>query len=161
MVRQPDPDWRDYTATILEIHAPVAVVVDLRQTLSPERVQRLRALGLGQTWGVLTAHNPGGHDLSEPENRALEHRLGDEVLHSGIPHLQADGVSPDRTHREVGLALGTTLEQVRAFARHYGQLALFWFDGDRFRLVPTDPVGSGISLPLAGNASDDGGHGAG
>ncbi len=150
-----NPDWRDYAATLLEIHAPALLVVDLRLPLPPSTVQHLRALGLGQTWGVLTAHNPAGRDLSDPENRVLEHRLGEEVLRSGIPYLRTDGVSPDRSHREVGLALGTTFEQVRALATRYRQLALFWFDGGRFQLVPTDPFGSGINLPLAGNVSDE------
>lgn len=144
----PDPDWRDYAATLLEIHAPGMPTVDLRQPLSRAIVRQLRTLGLGRTWGVLTAHNPAGRELSASENVALEHRLADEVLHLNIPHLRIDGVSPDRTHREVGLGLGASLDQIRGLARCFGQLAVFWFDGDGFRLIPADSDGPGIRLPL-------------
>jgi hypothetical protein len=130
-----DPRWDTYPDTILEIHTSPPLLVDLRVPLAPEMAQRLRGLGLGPTWGTVTAHNPGGL-VEPPLNEEREKELTAAVAALGAPFVAADGVSPDGTHPEPGYAIGLDQEGVVALACDFGQSAIFWFDGETFWIVP-------------------------
>lgn len=45
-------------------------------------------------------------------------------------------MSPDLNHREPGWAIATAKSDVLALAKEFGQLAIFWVEGDRLFLVP-------------------------
>ena len=48
--------------------------------------------------------------------------------------MPAMGESPDRRHRERGVAVAMDGDDAIALARRFGQLAIYWFDGERFWL---------------------------
>ncbi len=130
-----DPRWDTYPDTILEIHTSPLLRVDLRAPVSSEMARRLRELGLGRTWGTVTAHNPGR--LVDPAlNEKREKELTDSVTALGAPFVPADGVSPDGSHREPGFAIALEQKRAVALASAFGQSAIFWFDGERFWIVP-------------------------
>ncbi len=141
-----DPRWATYPDTIVEIHSTPPLRVDLRQRVSPETAASLRGLGLGEAWAVITAHNPG-RMLGREENERREHELKAVVESSGAPFLAADGVSPDGSHREAGLAIALDQRAAVALAKAFGQSAIFWFDGARFWLVPAVVNDEPIALP--------------
>jgi hypothetical protein len=130
-----DPRWDTYPETILEIQTSPPVRVDLRAPLSAEMAPRLRGLGLGPTWGTVTAHNPGGL-VERAINEKREKELTAAVAALGAPFVAADGVSPDGTHREPGYAIGLDREGIVALACDFGQSAIFWFDGETFWIIP-------------------------
>ena len=130
-----DPRWATYPDTVVEIHALPPLQVDLRQPVPPEVAQRLRELGLGHAWAVVTAHNPG-RIVAETENERRERELSVVVATFGVRFLRADGVSPDGTHREPGVAVALDQHSAIALASDFGQSAIFWFDGQAFWLVP-------------------------
>jgi uncharacterized protein DUF3293 len=141
-----DPRWDTYPDTILEIHSSSLLRVDLRALVSPEMARRLRDVGLGRTWGTVTAHNPGR--LVEPAlNEKRETELTAAVTVLGAPFVAADGVSPDGTDREPGYAIGLDREAVVALACDFGQSAIFWFDGETFWIVPALVGNASVRLP--------------
>jgi uncharacterized protein DUF3293 len=143
-----DPRWATYPDTIVEIHAVPPCRIDLRRPVSPAIARRLRELGLGDAWAVVTAHNPGRiADPTENERRELE--LSAAVAASGVPCLRADGVSPDGAHREPGFAVALDQDRAVALASSFGQSAIFWFDGERFWLVPALVGDRPVELPVA------------
>jgi hypothetical protein len=58
----------------------------------------------------------------------------------------ADGVSPDGTHREDGLAVWVSEAEARSIAHDFDQLAYFWFDSHRVWMVCCDD-GARVPLP--------------
>lgn len=143
-----DPRWATYPDTIVEIHASPLVRLDLRRPIAPEVVLRLRRLGLGDAWAIITAHNPG-RILPPQENERREKALAGAVQALGVPFLPADGVSPDGGHREAGIAIALERGRAVALAGEFGQSAIFWFDGEGFWLVPALVGGAPIGLPVS------------
>jgi hypothetical protein len=137
-----DPAWQHYADTVVEFEDGPAV--DLRQPVSPESAAALRALGLGRTFAVITAHNPGGRRLAHGENERRHDALLGEVRSLGVPYRIATGGSPDGRHREPGVAVPLPPASAREVARRHGQSAFFLFDGEAFAihgaLVDTPPV---------------------
>ncbi|HEY8258335.1 MAG TPA: DUF3293 domain-containing protein [Gemmatimonadales bacterium] len=149
MTRAPesaDPRWATYPDTIVEIFTSPLLRVDLRHPLPTDLATRLRGLGLGDAWSVITAHNPG-RMLSESENERRERDLWRRAESSGAAFLRADGVNPDGTDREVGVAIALAREGSIALAAEFGQSATFWFDGACFWLDPALVGDRPIRLP--------------
>jgi hypothetical protein len=144
-----DPRWATYPDTILEIHVSPPLRVDLRCAVEPLLAQLLRALGLGAAWAFVTAYNPG-RILTPEENAQRERELADAVRALGVPSLRADGVPPVAGHREPGVAIALPQEEAVELARRFGQSAIFWFDGQRFWLVPALVGDAPIGLPVLG-----------
>ena len=148
----PDPatersKWEAYGETVLEFRGPPRVSVDLRLPLAAPTRRALPALVGGATFAVFTAENPAGENVEDApsegeEERREEHnarrrgRLEGELRSLGIAHLPVDGMAPDGDYRERCVAALLPREDAVALARRYGQLALFWFDGDRFWVLP-------------------------
>jgi hypothetical protein len=146
----PDQDrrWSAYRDTILEIRDERRVVtVDLRQSLAMAEHQALRSLKVGCPFGVVTAANPIGRQLSDAENAARSAALRARLDGDGIRYLPADGLSPDRSHGEAGFAIHAPCQALRSIAEEFEQSAFFWFDGDAFWLVPTPTDRDAIRLP--------------
>jgi hypothetical protein len=137
-----DPAWQHYADTVIEFEDGPAV--DLRQPVAPESAAALRSLGLGRTFAVITAHNPGGRRLSHGENERRHDALLGELRSLGVPYRLATGGSPDGSHREPGVAVPLPLASAREMARRHEQSAFFLFDGEAFAihgaLVDTPPV---------------------
>ena len=148
----PDPatersKWDAYGETVLEFRGPPLVSVDLRLPLAAPTRRALRALVGGATFAVFTAENPAGENVEDAPSEGEEERrderntrrrgrLEGELRSLGITHLPVDGVAPDGSYRERCAAALLPRQDAMALARRYEQLALFWFDGDRFWVLP-------------------------
>ena len=72
--------------------------------LGPSMRTRLKSLGLGDCFGVVTPCNPLGITLEDQANAERLTAFRAELDRSGIRSVEADGWSPDRTHVERGNA---------------------------------------------------------
>jgi hypothetical protein len=142
-----DPIWGHYAETILEIHAGECVSLDLRQPLSQGARDRLVTLGLGEPFAVITACNPLGRTVDGRQNRRRTKRLRTALDARGFRWVSCDGVSPDRQHREEGVAVVTSLSLAAELAWTYGQSALFWYDGTSMWLVGVRVAHEPVRLP--------------
>lgn len=148
---QPDPSWSQYPCTVLEIHPAGSgtrpMEIDLRTELDGRAAARLRGMGLGERWAVITAYNPRGETRDDAGNLARHEKL-EEALHgTGVAFVRADGRSPDASHREIGFAVALPQPDAIALAARFGQSAIFWFDGEAFWLVPAAAATGPVRLP--------------
>ena len=142
------PSWGPYPDTVL--HFPTASVrIDLRVPLDSAARQALAGLGLGHPFGVVTASNPLGISLDNAANLRLGRVLAGVVRTWYPGAIPADGESPDRTHREPGFALPLPPDETRNLAARFFQKALFWYDGERFFIMPVLARGEALPLPPA------------
>ncbi len=139
--------WGAYPDTVLTF-PEIDLVVDLRGPLSPVVRQRLRDAGLGGPFGVVTACNPLGSQFDAASNRRLTILLATRIAASHPSARRADGGSPDGAHQEPGWAVPGSLEQARQLGEAFFQNAVFWFDGERFAIVPVHAPGQVILLPV-------------
>ncbi|HYC55108.1 MAG TPA: DUF3293 domain-containing protein [Candidatus Binatia bacterium] len=147
--RRGDPSWARYPDTVLEIYRDGVMRFDLRKPLEASDRGTLRELGLGHTFAVVTAANPRGRQVGEAENHLRAEQLDDAVVARGMRFLRADGTSPEGLHREVGVAIAASQADACELARRFEQSALFWFDGDRFWIVPVLEAGKQpLALPV-------------
>jgi len=139
-----DPDWPKYPETILTFATEPPVEIDLRAIPPRNALASLASAGLGEPFAIMTAFDPRGENLPAAENekrhRALERRLGG----LGYRFVNVDCCSPDRSHCECSVAVVMPHEDAVALAKELEQVAIFWFDGERFwivgAMVETDPL---------------------
>ncbi|HEX6629370.1 MAG TPA: DUF3293 domain-containing protein [Gemmatimonadaceae bacterium] len=141
---QHDPDWPRYPETILTFSTNPKLEIDLRAVPPDKTVTDLRKLGFADPFAVLTAFDPRGRDLSQPENERRRRDLSERLKRSGYRFVDVDACSPDRSHCECSVAVVMPQDEAIALARELEQVAIFWFDGARFwiigALVETDPL---------------------
>lgn len=141
---QLDPDWHRYPDTVLHFRTDPAVRVDLRDPVAREAAAALGAIGLSGPFAVLTAHDPRGRDEDADVNARRAERLDDRLLSLGVDFLHVDACSPDGSHCEASVAAIMEREQATSLAIEFEQVAIFWFDGEKFwiagALVGGDPV---------------------
>lgn len=127
-----DTLWKVYETALLSFAGSARIAVDLARPLSaPERAS-LAALGLGAHFAVITAFNPGGRNLSGARNRWRQLSLRAALTLRRARFVAASGESPDGSHRERGVAVAMSRGDAAAMARRFGQLAIYWFDGESF-----------------------------
>jgi hypothetical protein len=124
--------WTTYANTVLRIGPRRQLKVDLRQPLSDEMRRLLTEFGPAGTFAIITPFNPGGRRAHAWVNQWRYLRLRARLASSGRRFVDADGESPDASHRERGFAIATGRGEAAALARELEQLALYWFDGDAF-----------------------------
>lgn len=112
-------------------------LVPVEEPLDPALASHLQQLGLGATFAVITPCNPDGVVRSPLENVLLLQMFQDWVRHERIDAMPAHGRSRDGSHVERGRALAVSREAAIAIGRQWEQVAVFWFDGSRFEVVPT------------------------
>jgi len=138
-----DPGWAAYAETILRVHGPILAEVDLARPLGAKERAVFHAAGLPGCFGLVTAENPRGRDLTPDENADRRARFESELARSGTHPVRVDGLSRDRRRVEIGVALPWPLADVRALARRWEQSAIYWFDGHAMwvvgALTVTDP----------------------
>ena len=145
------PSWWPYPDTLL-LFPEADLIVDLRRPISPQSTHALARLGLGRSFGVVTACNPYGRSLEESSNLRLS-RVLSEIVRLRLPAARrADGSSPDGGHLEPGWALPEPLEEVRELAARFFQNGIFWFEHDRFFIVPVLATGPTLALPVGSAA---------
>jgi hypothetical protein len=141
---QHDPDWPLYPETILTFATTPPVEIDLRAVPSSRVVKELAAAGFGAPFVVLTAYDPRGENLSPEENDRRQRRLDERLKAAGYRFVRVDACSPDRSHCECSVAALMPQAEAIELARELEQVAIFWFDGQRFwivgALVETDPL---------------------
>jgi Protein of unknown function (DUF3293) len=141
---QRDPDWPKYAETIVTFSTDPPIEVDLRDTPSHSTIASLRAAGFGTAFAIVTAFDPEGRDLPEEENEQRMRALDLRLSASGYAFVRADCCSPDHTHCEGSVAVIMPREEALDLARELEQVAIFWFDGEKFwilgAIVDTDPV---------------------
>ena len=154
----PDEKYDQYPNTILELCEPADGRIDLRRPLGDAERKMLADAGLDVPFGVFTAENPCGDNVEDQDTprdeaeRAMrnDHRtsiLEEHLRQSGRRYVRVDGVSPDGAYREQCVALIASRSEAVALAKQYEQLALFWFDGERFWLVPAEVAERPRPLP--------------
>jgi len=138
--------WGAYPDTVLTF-PDAGIVVDLRHPLTPAIRRHLQDLGLPGPFAVVTASNPLGGHLDDHSNRRLLAVLASQIASRFPGARKALGGSPDGRHQEPGWAIPASLEEARRLAEEFLQNALFWYDGDRFLIVPVHAPGEPLGLP--------------
>ena len=133
--KQIEPEWGSYPETVCYFQGDEEVMVDLRIPVPPATRNGLTAMGLGEPFGILTAYNPRGVDLSDEENAKRAGELEAELVSLGLEFVRVDCCSPDRSHCECSVAVVAPKEQLLDMARRWEQIAIFWFDGSAFSIV--------------------------
>lgn len=82
-------------------------------------------------------------------NAALATRLLTEVAELHVPYLHVDACSPDRSHCEQSVAVALGLQPLIDLACRYDQLAIFWFDGAAFWIIPARSANARTRLPVS------------
>lgn len=146
--REPDPSWSRYPETILELSdAEVTCTIDLRHQVEPGALAALEQLGLMPEFAVVTAANPLGRQLGGGNNHVRRAQLREALENGKFYFVAADGLSPDRLHREEGFAIRCSQAEAMRLARRFEQSAFFWFDGTTFSIIATIPRAAPIRLP--------------
>lgn len=142
-----DSSAHHYPRTILRVGTAPPFEVDLRRAVPLAVARRLRGLGLGRRFGIVTPYNPGGVSLSGAANTRRLGAMAADLARRGLRAVPADGMSTDRRHVERGWAIAAPRAALIALARRLGQTAIFWFDGRRFLLVWCVRPMRGVALP--------------
>jgi hypothetical protein len=141
---QQDPDWPRYPETILSFSTTPLVEIDLRKIPSARALADLEAAGFGQPFAVLTAFDPRGRNLPPAENERRRRDLDARLTADRYKFANVDACSPDRSHCECSVAVVMPQEKAIELARELEQVAIFWFDGERFWIlgviVESDPL---------------------
>lgn len=141
---QHDPDWARYPETILNFATSPPVEIDLRQLPSERMLSQLATAGFADPFAVITAFDPRGRNLSPAENEKRKRDLDRRLGASGYKFAHVDACSPDRSHCECSVAVVMPRQGAIDLARELEQVAIFWFDGERFSivgaLVEADPI---------------------
>jgi hypothetical protein len=145
------PSWGAYPDTVL--HFPEAdLAVDLRCPITPSARRGLAQLGLAGPFAVVTPCDPLGQPHDNSSNQRLM-AVFQAVVRGSCPGARrADGASPDGSHVEPGWALPMPLQDATMLAARFFQNGLFWYEANRFRIVPVLAPLSTLELP--GGAGD-------
>jgi hypothetical protein len=115
--------WDDYTQAILRLRLPEGEI-----EVTPAAFDRTAGTfpGDGRPLHIITAHNPGGHLLSQNENALAQSRLSAWVADTALEHYEAAGGDRAWEHVEPSIAVvGLDREQACALGREFGQDAIF------------------------------------
>ncbi len=139
-----DPDWPKYPETILTFATTPPVEIDLRAIPPDNALAALSSAGFGKPFAIMTAFDPRGENHPAAENERRERELEQRLGAAGYEFVLVDCCSPDRSHCERSVAVVMPQEEAVAVARELEQVAIFWFDGERFwivgAVVETDPL---------------------
>lgn len=140
-----DERWSWYPETVLHFRD---VMVDLRIDVTQPIKDGLVALGLDRPFGVLTAYNPRGVDTAQEENEKRQGEMKAELESSGHFFMEIDACSPDKSHCECSVALVADRNRVIEIAKRWEQIAIFWWDQERFWIYGAISEADPISLPV-------------
>jgi len=129
------------------------LVIDLRAPVTAAHRDALIGLGLERSFGILTAQDPGGATQSPERNAMLAANLQRVLGAARMHYVTVDASSPDHSHSESSVAVSLSRDSAVALARQYDQLAIFWFDGRQFWIVPVTANVPPLSLPVSVPAS--------
>jgi uncharacterized protein involved in propanediol utilization len=104
-------------------------------------------MGFERSFGIVTAQDPMGSAQLAAVNAALAASLQEETAGLGVARVCVDACSPDRTHCERSIAIALDEASLVDIAYRYQQLAIFWFDGEAFWIVPVHSRNDRMRLP--------------
>lgn len=107
----------------------------------------MAGIGLSGAFAVLTAQNPRGENTDESVNERLAMKLHETLVSLGATFLHVDACSPDGSHCEDSVAVAVDREAATRLARELEQVAIFWFDGEKFWIVGALAGGDPVMLP--------------
>ena len=139
--------WGAFPNTVLHLATDPPLRLDLREPVGPDLRGRLWDVFPERTFGVITASNPMGRVLSPGENATRDARLWADVAGRGVRAITVEACSPDGTHCEHSIALALAMQPLVALGCQYDQLAVFWFDGEAFSIVPARATLAALRLP--------------
>jgi hypothetical protein len=144
--REPEECFQAYPGTVLAFEGGPRIDVGWR--LDPDDRRALAALELGPSFAVLTAEEPGGEDDSDLSADGLAERQRENVRRTlrfeevlarwGLAFRRVDGSAPDGAHRERCVAVAVSRLEATRLAAEHDQVALFWYDGERFWPWPSE-----------------------
>jgi len=140
--------WSSYPETVLVFAGEPEMMIDLRDPISPETKNALRALGLGEPFSVLTSYNPRGETIDAAENDRRFNELTAELRSAGLEFVVMDACSTDRSHCERSVLLKGDRDSAIDIAKRWEQVAIFWFDLDRFWIYGAISSIEPVSLPV-------------
>lgn len=140
--------WTAYEHAVLRLGRAGQITIDLTRPLAASTVAALSALGIGNQFAIVTAWNPGGRIVSPVRNRWRGACLCLVLVLHGAPFVAAVGESPDGSHHEQGFAVGTGRQHATTLARRFGQLAIYWFDGESIWLDSVQSARAPVRLPV-------------
>ena len=141
-----DPGWEGYGETILEVHGAVRGEVDLSRPIDVRALALFAGAGLAGTFGILTPENPLGRPATPASNAERRACLRAYLEGMRMTAVRIDGLSPDRRHREIGVAIRRPMAEVVELARRWDQSAIYWFDGRAMWVVGALTVSPPIRL---------------
>src|SRR5688572_30578926 len=130
-----DPDWPKYPETILTFATEPPIEIDLRAIPPRDALTGLAGVGLSEPFAIMTAFDPRGENLSAQENDERRRLLEQRLRKLGYRFVTVDCCSPDRSHCECSVAVVMPQEAAIALAQELEQVAIFWFDGQRFWIL--------------------------
>ena len=140
--------WDSFADTVLHFRSGAEWILDLRHEIdAPARIQ-FGQFGLEQSFGILTAQDPMGVRQTTVINTALAATLQQELAGVQAAHICVDACSPDQSHCEQSIAIALDLQSLIAIAYRYDQLAIFWFDGEAFWIIPVHSRNARLRLPV-------------
>ncbi|MGI9188708.1 MAG: DUF3293 domain-containing protein [Longimicrobiaceae bacterium] len=140
---------RAYCGTVLEFPTlDPPLQVDLRAPVPADLRGTLAAAGLATPFAIITAFNPRSEPTDEADNQRRDAELTAQL--GSRSWLRADGCSPDRSHREPGVAVALSGSEARELAVRFDQDAFFWFDGARFWIRAAAESFGPVRLPCPG-----------
>ena len=142
-----DPDWHRYPDTVLHFRTDPPVRVDLREPVGREAMAALGSIRLSGPFAVLTAHDPRGRNEDVEVNERRAAMLDERLRAVGARFVHVDACSPDGSHCEDSVAALIEREQATMLAREFEQVAIFWFDGEKFWIVGALAGGDPVMLP--------------
>ncbi len=108
----------------------------------------LERTGLDRKFAVVTACDPLGIPLDSAVNQLRTALLLADIERLGAPRAPVQACSPDGLHCEASFAIDLGLDASIALAARYDQLAIFWYDGVSFWLIPVCLNNVRVRLPV-------------
>lgn len=144
---QHDPDWPRYPETVLRFAAEPGISIDLRKIVAETDIAALARIGLDGPFAVITAFDPRGANLPPDENAERARRLEERLRQMEHDFVPVDACSPDGEHCECSVAVRMAKSDAVALAVEFQQVAIFWFDGERFWIVGAMGRAEAVRLP--------------
>ncbi|MEO6777921.1 MAG: DUF3293 domain-containing protein [Gemmatimonadaceae bacterium] len=144
----PATDWGDFPRTVLHFLSESPFALDLQANIRDTELAALEEAGFEHTFCIVTAQDPMGIEQPPETNAMLVAKLEADVAQLKAHHVEVDACSPDSSHCEQSMAVDVDLEVAVSLASRYDQLAIFWFDGATFWIVPARSSKSRLRLPV-------------
>ena len=145
MKPEEDPSWQNYALAIIDFGNELVPVAE-RVSSTGEAFQILEQHSLLPRFGVITACNPLGQTVDARINEALSSQLRERLQQLCVRVVPCSAGAADGSHREASFAVVLPLRSLTDLAIEFRQSAVFWFEEDRFWLVPAAVQAQPIDL---------------